>query len=196
MATPVAAVVLAAGLSRRMGNRNKLVLEIEGAPMVRRVVETAAATRLDPIVVVVGSGGADVRQALAGLPVEFAVNVDPTSGLSSSLRTGLEALAGLAPDAPGALVLLGDMPWVEPGDIAALLDAFDAPTPEDVFVPVHGGRRGNPVLWSARYFAEMKGLHGDVGARELLERHAGAVREVPVPGPGVLRDVDTPEALL
>jgi molybdenum cofactor cytidylyltransferase len=191
---PVAGVVLAAGLSRRMGKRNKLVAEIDGKPMVRRVVETALAAGLDPVVVVIGHGAADVRAALDGLPVRFAENVRPEAGLSSSLRVGLCAVEGDPPVA-AAVILLGDMPWVEAGDVRALVAAFDPASGREICVPVHEGRRGNPVLWGRRFIAEITALQGDVGARALLERHEERVREVPVAGVGVLRDVDTSDAL-
>jgi molybdenum cofactor cytidylyltransferase len=192
---PVAGVVLAAGLSRRMGKRNKLVAEIDGKPMVRRVVETALAAGLDPVVVVIGHGAADVRAALDGLPVTFAENVRPEAGLSSSLRVGLRAVEGGNPPVAAAVVLLGDMPWVEAGDVRALVAAFDPASGREICVPVHEGRRGNPVLWGRRFIAEITALQGDVGARALLERHEERVREVPVAGVGVLRDVDTSDAL-
>jgi molybdenum cofactor cytidylyltransferase len=192
---PVAGVVLAAGLSRRMGKRNKLVAEIDGKPMVRRVVETALAAGLDRVVVVIGHGAADVRAALDGLPVTFAENVRPEAGLSSSLRVGLRAVEGGDPPVAAAVVLLGDMPWVEAGDVRALVAAFDPASGCEICVPVHEGRRGNPVLWDRRFIAEMTALQGDVGARALLERHGERVREVPVAGVGVLRDVDTSDAL-
>jgi molybdenum cofactor cytidylyltransferase len=179
-----------------MGHRNKLVLEIDGSPMVRRVAETALAADLDPVIVVVGRGGVDVRRALNGLPLTFAANAEPESGLSSSLRVGVRALSrGVGHGVACAVVLLGDMPWVEPRHVRALLSAFDPEAGRGICVPVHAGRRGNPVLWSARFFSEVAALEGDAGARTLLERHAAYVHEVRVDGDGVLRDVDTPDAL-
>jgi molybdenum cofactor cytidylyltransferase len=175
-----------------MGPRNKLLLEIDGVPMVRRVAGTAIRAGLDPVLVVVGHGASDVRRALEGLPVSFAENEHPEAGLSSSLRTGL---AALPLDVAGVIVLLGDMPWVEARDVTALLEAFDPTASREICVPVHDGRQGNPVLWSSRFFVEMAALEGDAGARALFERHAASVFEVPVAGAGILRDVDTPEAL-
>jgi len=198
----VAGVVLAAGLSRRMG-RDKLLIEVDGAPMVRRVVEAALSGGLRPVVVVVGPEAAGVRSALSGLPVSFAVNDTPEDGLGSSLRAGIDALVGREGDAPadagaradGAAILLGDMPWVEPAHVEALVGAFHPNGGPDVCVPVHAGRRGNPVLWGRRYFEELQAIDGDRGARALLNLHADRVCEVGVDGDGVLRDVDTPEAL-
>jgi len=197
-----AGVVLAAGLSRRMG-RNKLLVPVEGVPMVRRVAEAALAGGLVPVVVVVRGGADDVRQALEGLPVTFAETGRPEAGLSSSLRVGIAALRAhgaansrdTCPAVAAAMVLLGDMPWVESSDVRRLVQAFDPEAGRAICVPVHAGRRGNPVLWASSYFADMMRLRGDVGARSLLQRHAAYVHEVRVDSDGVLRDVDTPEAI-
>jgi len=186
-----AGIVLAAGFSRRMGKENKLLVELDGAPIVRHVASTALAAGLDPVTVVVGHQAEEVGEALAGLTVSLVANALPAAGLSSSLRTGIRALDA---DTRAAIVLLGDMPWVDAADVAGLVDAYDPAAGRDICVPVHDGRRGNPVLWSSRFFQELTRLQGDHGARRLLERHAAAVHEVPA-GPGVLLDVDTPAAL-
>ncbi len=115
-------------------------------------------------------------------------------GMSTSLRTGLRALP---PDSDGALILLGDTPEIDSAVLRALMEAFTGgqATRGRVCVPVRHGRRGNPVLWGAAYFAEMTGLSGDVGAKELLARHAERVIEVPVELDGIFADVDTPADL-
>jgi molybdenum cofactor cytidylyltransferase len=188
----VGAIVLAAGRSRRMGAANKLLLSIDGAPMVARCVDAVLASQARPVVVVTGHEAERVREALAGRGVAFAHNPAPESGLSASLRTGVAALGGAV---DGALVCLGDMPWVTGETLAALAAAFAASAGRAICVPTHAGRRGNPVLWPARCFGEIAGLEGDRGARGLLAVHPGEVCYVPVADAGVTRDVDTPEAL-
>jgi molybdenum cofactor cytidylyltransferase len=188
----VAAVILGAGQSRRMGEANKLLVEVDGAPMVARVVAAVLATRARPVVVVTGHDAAAVRLALSGLEITFVHNPRYAEGMSTSLRAGIEQLGG---DIGGALVCLGDMPRVRPADLEALLGAFDPDGGRTLVVPTWEGRRGNPVLFAARYFPEMCALVGDVGARALLERHAAAVCYVPMGDHGVTLDVDTPEAL-
>lgn len=187
----VAGVVLAAGRSTRMGERNKLLERLEGVPMVARVVDALIGTRLDPVVVVVGHEGDQVRRALRGRPIKIAVNARYAEGLASSLEAGLSALDD---EVDGALVALGDMPLVASRHVEALLDAFDS-SGAGICVPVAGGRRGNPVLFRARYFDEMTRLEGDSGARGLFSKYPEAVREVPLDDDAVLVDVDTPEAL-
>lgn len=188
----VAALVLAAGSSRRMGGRNKLLEEIDGVPLVLRAVEAAARAPAAPVVVVSGPDREALEAVLAGRGVQCVHNPRHGAGMSSSLRRGLEALpAGV----DGALVCLGDMPCVGPQHLARLIAAFDPAAGRDICVPVHGGRRGNPVLWAARYFPEMQRLSGDTGARALIARHAARVCEVEMPDDAVLRDVDTPADL-
>lgn len=187
----VGAVVLAAGLSRRMGAANKLLLEIDGAPMVARCVDAALASTARPVVVVTGHEGVAVRAALTGRELIFVGNPEPAAGLASSLRIGI---AALGEKVDGALVCLGDMPWVRAEHIEALIAAFGANAARPICVPTWERKRGNPVLWPLRHFAEIAALSGDSGARSLLDAHAAEVCYVPVGDPGVTRDADTPEA--
>jgi molybdenum cofactor cytidylyltransferase len=185
-------VVLAAGLSRRMGDANKLLAELDGAPVVARTVEAVLASRARPVLVVTGHEAGRVRAALAGRALVFVHNPDYAKGLSTSLRAGVAALDAAL---DGAVVCLADMPWVRPAHIEALIAAFEASGERPICVPRFGSRRGNPVLWPARHFAAIAALSGDAGARGLLEAHAAEVCEVPVADPGVTLDVDTPAAL-
>ena len=188
----IAAIVLAAGQSRRMGRINKLTAELDGVPMVAHVVDTVAETAAEPVVVVVGHEAERVRDALAGRDVTFVENPDFATGLSSSLKRAIAALPG---DIDGAVVCLGDMPNVSPRHIERLIAAFDPAQDRGICVPTFDGKRGNPVLWDRRYFEEMVEIAGDVGARHLIGSHADAVWEVPMEDGGVLLDLDTPDAL-
>ncbi|MFO0763211.1 MAG: NTP transferase domain-containing protein, partial [Byssovorax sp.] len=189
----VAAVVLAAGRSRRMGPENKLLVEVDGAPMIARVVDVILATRARPVVIVTGHDADRVREALAGRDVVFAHNPRHDEGMSTSLKAGI---AQLGEDLDGALICLGDMPRVRPAQIEALLGAFDPADGRAICVPVWDRRRGNPVLFAARYFPEMRLVEGDVGARSILERHTAEICYVPMDDRGVTLDIDTPEALV
>ena len=188
----IAAVVLAAGQSRRMGRDNKLLAVIDGKAMVARVVDAVLGSPVRPVVVVLGHQAEQVRAALSGRDVIFVVNPDYAEGLSTSLRTGVAALPA---DTDGALVCLGDMPNVKPEHIDRLIAAFNPTEGRAICVPTKDGKRGNPVLWAARFFPEMKTVAGDVGAKHLIGEHADLVREVPIDDPGVLLDIDTPQAL-
>jgi molybdenum cofactor cytidylyltransferase len=188
----VAAIVLAAGRSTRMGAENKLLANVGGTPIVRRVVEAALASQARPVFVVTGYQAQAVRSALAGLEIASAANPDYAQGLSSSLKAGLRALAA---EADGALVLLGDMPRIAAADLDRMIAAFADAGGAAIVVPVHAGRRGNPVLWPRACFAEMLQLEGDAGAGRLLAVHADKVRSIEVGSDAIFTDVDTPEAL-
>jgi molybdenum cofactor cytidylyltransferase len=184
-------VVLAAGRSSRMRGVNKLLSPLAGDPVIARTVDAALASRAATVVVVTGFQAARVRAALVGRDVAFAHNRYYARGLSSSLRHGLKALDAAT---EGALICLGDMPWVSARDLDALIAAF-ARADRPICVPVRGRQRGNPVLWPARHFAELRALQGDLGGRSLLRRYAREVARVPVLGAGVTRDIDTPADL-
>jgi molybdenum cofactor cytidylyltransferase len=188
----IAAVVLGAGKSSRMGGPNKLLAEINGKPLVRIVTEAALASHARPVVVVTGHQREKVEAALAGLPVKFAHNPHYADGLGTSLKAGIAALPA---EADGAIVCLGDMPQVDGELIDRLIGAFDPDHGALVVVPTIDGKRGNPVVWSRRFFPDLMAVEGDVGARYLIGRYTEAVAEVPLTGTAALTDVDTPEAL-
>jgi molybdenum cofactor cytidylyltransferase len=184
----VAAIVLAAGRASRMGS-NKLVAELDGVPIVRRSVAAALASRARPVIVVTGHEAAAVRDALAGLEVTFAHNPSYEGGMSTSLQAGLAAAGAV----DAALVCLGDMPRLAAHHLDAVIAAHQGG--DTIVVPTFDRKRGNPVLWPRRYFAEIASLTGDVGARALIDRHADHVVFLPIDDPAILVDVDTPAAL-
>ncbi|MBN9585685.1 MAG: 4-diphosphocytidyl-2C-methyl-D-erythritol kinase [Afipia sp. 62-7] len=188
----VAAIVLAAGRSTRMGGPNKLLAELNGKRLVRIVSEQALASKASSVIVVTGHQRAEVEAALAGLNVKFVHNPDFAAGLATSVKTGIAAVPEAA---NGAIVCLGDMPLIDARLIDRLVDAFSPERGSLIAVPVAEGRRGNPVLWSRRFFPELMALDGDVGARHLIARHMEAVTEVEVLGNSAFLDIDTPEML-
>jgi molybdenum cofactor cytidylyltransferase len=186
-APKVAAIVLAAGSSSRFGARNKLIEEIDGAPMVVRVAALALASGASPVIAVTGFEAQRVAAPLRALGVRIVHNPLFGEGLSASLRAGLGAVPA---DCDGALVLLGDMPRVELSVVEALLSAFAAHGPDAICVPARNGRRGNPLLWGRSHFPEMEALTGDRGAKQLLDRHAGNIVEVEVATDTIFEDFD------
>ncbi len=191
-AARVAALVLAAGRSSRMGTINKLLINVDGKPMVRHAVDAVREAGLDPVIVVTGHERERVEAALAGLPVRLVHNPAYAEGLSTSLKAGL---AAVPPDADGVLIGLGDMPQVRADDIERLVVAFNPVEGRAIVVPVRNGKRGNPVLWAKRFIPEMQKVAGDVGARHLIGAYPEAMAEVEMPSDGVLTDIDTPQAL-
>jgi molybdenum cofactor cytidylyltransferase len=188
----IAAVVLAAGRSTRMGGPNKLIAEIGGKPLVRIAAEQALASRADPVIVVTGHERERVEAALAGLNLRLVHNPDYAQGLGTSLHAGVAAVPA---EADGVIVCLGDMPQVTASLIDRLITAYDAEKGALVVAPTRDGQRGNPVLWARRFFPDLMAVTGDVGARHVLNSYSEAVVEVPVQEEGAFLDVDTPEAL-
>lgn len=193
MRDPVGTVLLAAGRGTRFGASPKLLSLLDGKPLVRHAAEAAVAADLGPVVTVLGHASAEVRDALAGLPLTLVENPDFADGLSTSLRVGLHSLPG---EVTAALVLLGDMPRVGPGLLLQLAESFrTAPVAPSAVVPVRDGQRGNPVLLNRRLLGSgIASLTGDRGAGPLLAQRDD-VLELPVDEAGVLIDVDTPAAL-
>ncbi len=188
----IAAIVLGAGRSSRMGGPNKLLAEIGGKPLVRIVVDQVLASRARPVIVVTGHQRERVEAALKGLPVKFVHNPHFADGLGTSLRAGVAALPA---EVDGTIICLGDMPQVDAVLIDRLIGAFDPDAGALAVVPTIDGKRGNPVVWSRRFFPDLMTVEGDVGARHLIGRYTEAVAEVPLTGTAALTDVDTPEAL-
>ena len=192
----IAAIVLAAGQSRRMGAINKLAIPVGGSggdkPIVAHVVDAALASKARPVVVVLGHEDAKVKALLAGRDLTFAVNPDYDKGLSTSLRAGVRALPeGI----DGTLILLGDMPKVSAAEIDALIAAFNPVEGRAICVPTHRGKRGNPVLFGAAFFETMADATGDTGAKHLIGENEEKVVEVEMATDAVLADIDDPAAL-
>ncbi len=187
----IAAIILAAGMATRMG-KNKLLIEIDGRPLVARVADAALGAGLTPVVVVTGHEADRMRATLEGRPVAYAHNPDFAAGMAGSLKTGLAVLPA---ETSGVLVCLSDMPDVSSAHIVRIVAAFPADG-RAIHVPTHRGRRGNPVLLGRPFFAEIQTLTGDVGARGLIAKHPDLVREVPMDDDAVLTDLDTAESLL
>jgi molybdenum cofactor cytidylyltransferase len=188
----VAAIILAAGRSTRMGGPNKLLAELGGKKLVRIVTEQALASKASGVIVVTGHQAAEVEKSLQGLKVKFVRNPDFAAGLASSVKAGIAAVPG---NADGAVVCLGDMPLIDAHLIDRLIEAFAPDRGHLIVVPVSDRKRGNPVLWSRRFFNELMTLDGDIGARHLIAKHSEAVAEVAVEGHGAFLDIDTPQAL-
>jgi molybdenum cofactor cytidylyltransferase len=197
----IAAIILAAGRSTRFAARpddaTKLVAALCGKPLVRHAAEAALRSSARPVIVVTGHQRAAVEGALTGLDLSLAFNPDYTAGLSASLKRGVAALPATC---AGAVILLGDMPFVSGALIDRLIEAFaqgcagDPQTPLAAS-PVRAGRRGNPVLIGRALFPAIAALDGDQGARCLLDRVVRRVVLCAVEDDAALIDVDTQAAL-
>lgn len=186
----IAAIVLAAGRSTRMG-ANKLVATLDGRPLVGHVADAARASSAAEIIVVTGHEGERVRELLGGDRLQFVDNPDYADGLSTSVAAGIGAVSGTC---EGALVLLGDMPRITATMIDRMIAAAEAAPEDAIIVATHGGRRGNPVLWPRRYFGRLAAVTGDAGGRSLIAEFGDRIVPVEL-GEAAGIDLDTPAEL-
>ena len=181
----ISAIVLAAGLSSRMG-RNKLMIPFGESTVIRHVVSVLAEAGLGEIVVVTGHEAGLVQGALEGLPCRFVLNESFREGMGSSISSGVRAAS---PDAEGFLIVLGDMPYL---NSILILQVGHIGQTGRIVVPRHGGRWGNPVLFGAKSRGELESLSGDIGARDILLRHADRLLFVEAESERTLEDIDLP----
>jgi molybdenum cofactor cytidylyltransferase len=187
----IGGVILAAGESSRFGSENKLLTPVDGTPVIRRVANIALESPLEEVVTVLGHDADAVAETLQGLPMSTTYNDDYTAGQSTSLRCGIDVGRGSGWDA--AVVLLGDMPFVNPTTVERLIEVYLSGA-GSIVAPQCDGRRGNPVLFDQSLYERLCSVSGDRGGRELVRTHPGTVR-VRTDDRGVLRDVDAPRDL-
>ena len=186
--TNLAAVLLAAGFSRRMGGENKLLKELGGRPLIHYALDTLGTLDLRQLIVVLGTSATHIAPLLPASAV-IVRNDRAGEGMGTSLAAGVSAVDL---SAAGAFVVLADMPFVASADYQALAAAFEAERGEAICIPLHQGKHGHPVLFPARHFAALAACQGDSGARHLLTDPAIRLREVEGCSPGVLADFDDP----
>jgi molybdenum cofactor cytidylyltransferase len=185
----VAAILLAAGSSRRFG-RDKQTALVGAEPLLLRSARLLLEAGFVEPIVVLGERAGEHRALLAGLPVRIIENPNPAAGMASSLVVGLDASLDGANALEAALVTVCDQPAVTASHLRSLVAAWRSGA--GIVASAYGGTRGVPALFDARYFAELRGLKGDRGAGPLLARHADVVT-IPLPGGDV--DIDTPADL-
>lgn len=188
--TGLAAIVLAAGRSRRMGFQ-KLLLPVGDRPLVARLVDELLLTPVSPVVVVTGSDDAQIADALAGRDHVRVRNPDPDGDMLSSVRCGLRALP---PGCSAVLVVPGDSPGTRAPLVRQLVEAH-LRTGRSLVVPVHGGRRGHPLLVGMQHRNALFERYAGLGLRGLLRDHPDEICEVPVDSPDVLTNLNRPEDL-
>lgn len=185
----ITGILLAAGAGRRFGpGAPKLLATL---PDGRTVVQAAAANLLQACGRVIAVTRRDERlmRALDDAGCHVIINEHAVDGMGASLAAGVAASA----DAAGWLIALGDMPFIQPATIRAVIEA---PGREDaIVIPTFHGRRGHPVRFAARFGRELRNLTGDHGARGVIEMHAGEVLMMATDDPGIIADIDTPADL-
>lgn len=184
------AIILAAGSSRRMGKVDKLLLDMNGQPMICQVIQTITILPLDEVVIVTGENHGAITRLMEPFNFKPVFNQHHGDGMGTSLSCGMNAINQ---DLDGLFVCLGDMPSIRPETFHALARAMKDLDCQDILalVPEYGGRCGHPVLFSSKVFPSLAGLSGDEGARHILKELAGRIRHISVPDPGIHDDVDT-----
>jgi len=182
------AVLLAAGLSRRMGERNKLLIPISGEPLVRRTAKAYLEAGV-AVHAVLGHEADLVREALRGFPLTFVQNPNYEEGQPSSVRAGVETLSE---GYDAVLIALGDQAALTPGDISGLLDAFRHHGGAHIVIPYHGEQRGNPVVFPASLLAAMRAQGRNAACRAFIDRHPELTRRYEAPNDHFSVDIDTP----
>jgi len=180
----VAAVVLAAGMSRRMGTPKQL-LRMGGETILERTLKNVRASNVGEIVLVLGHAADDLQKAIATEGLKVVINPDYQQGMGTSLRFGLSAV-----DADAALIVLADQPWISSDTFNRLIECHQERRPQ-IIVPTYRGFRGNPVLLDHSVFHEMQALKGDVGCRAIFGDHTDGILKLPVNDPGILLDIDS-----
>lgn len=193
----LAAILLAAGSSRRYGTDNKLLAEINGVPLICRIARALTSSRFHDIVVVTGYDAALISQALRplGATLRFTHNPQHDDGMGGSIAVGIAALSS---GIDGVLIAQADMPDVDTALIAALCQHFLASGCDHITAPwiaseaEPGGRQGNPVIWPRRLFPELAALSGDQGGKTLIKAAGDAVELVIIHDTSAATDIDTP----
>lgn len=181
-------LILAAGASSRMGDRDKLLEEVAGAPLLTRIVQIAVETGL-PVCVVLPPDRPLRRTALAGLPAREVVAEKAREGMAESLKAGLAHL----PEEADVLLLLADLPEIEGADLTAMIAAHKAYPGQILRATSETAVPGHPVIFPARFRPALMALSGDQGARDLLRAEKARIVAVPLPGQRAVTDLDTPE---
>lgn len=184
-------ILMAAGESRRLG-RPKQLLDHAGTPLLARAADTALATGIRPVIVVLGAGADEIAPRIFREDSTIVRNEDWREGMAASLRTGLQALLDRAPDTEAAILMVCDQPFVTAGLLLQLLQRHRE-TGLPAIASTYAGRMGTPALFHRSLFGELLRLQGDTGARRWLTEHPESVATLPFEK-GAL-DIDTPEDL-
>jgi molybdenum cofactor cytidylyltransferase len=184
----IAAVILAAGSSSRLGEPKQL-LDLGGQPVLAHTLAAVRQTTLAPIYVVLGHAAAEIERRIDLTDIQVLHNPDHLSGQSSSVRVALDALP---PDVAAVVFILGDQPLVEPAVIDRLAHAYRTEK-APIVQPNYREGRGNPVLIARAHFDELAQVSGDTGARPLLQKHRDAVFLVDATEFARPDDIDTRE---
>jgi molybdenum cofactor cytidylyltransferase len=184
----LSAILLAAGESKRMGEPKQL-MPLGSSTLVGQAIDNLLNASVDETIVVVGHKAEEITKTIATKPVKIMLNPNYRQGMSTSIIAGLILVD---PKSQAVMLALGDQPLVASQTINQLIEAFNNQN-KGIAVPTHKGKRGHPIIFAIRYKPELMELEGDIGGREILQRHPEDILEVAVDSESVITDINTQE---
>ncbi len=184
----IAAIILAAGYSRRYGKENKLLANLQGKPVLSHIVDKIALAPLSQRLVVVKPTDSEVASLCDPSAFDIVENKDAANGMGTSIAAGVRNLKR----ADGVMVVLGDMPFITEHTYLTIIDAFHNNPTKTIFAPSCDGRLGHPVIFRRSHFDQLKALSDDTGAKRILAVNKITFFSLPVSDPGVVSDIDAP----
>jgi molybdenum cofactor cytidylyltransferase len=184
----ISAIILAAGVSSRMGQAKQL-LPLGGSTVLAKTIENVRLAAIDELLVVLGASAETIRHQLPPEALKFVLNPDYQEGMATSLRVGL---AAVQEHSNAALIVLGDQPFIRPQTLNQIIEEYRR-TRAQIIIPTHRGNRGNPVLLDRSVFSEVMALEGDIGCRAIFTHHLEDIVKIEVEDEGILLDLDRPE---
>ncbi len=181
----ISAIILAAGESKRMGQPKQL-LPFRGSTLLGQIVENLLQSQAAETIVVLGSQAEKIIPQIAREPIRIVVNPDFEQGMSSSIKCGLNHISEAA---DGVMIVLGDQPLIEKETIDLLIEKHRQ-SERGIILPVYKGIRGHPVIFKMKYKDELLRLTGDIGGKQIVERHPSDVLEVEVDSESVVISID------
>mgnify|MGYP001257439740 CR=1 FL=1 len=189
----ISAVILAAGESRRMGKKNKLLLRIGKEALLVKLVKAVCASDVGQVLVVIGHEAEKIRLELNDFPLSFVNNYNFSEGMTSSIKEGIKEVSQ---NSDGLLICLADMPYINTSEINKLIHAFVQNRIKEkklIVVPVFQGQRGNPVLFSIEFRNDILDHKKESGCKGVIKNHSESVMEIPMDNDNILIDVDNLE---
>ena len=184
----IAGLILAAGGSSRMGDRNKLMMPFQGKPMLNHVVNASLNSNLTQTFVVVGHQSSKIKNLIQSDDIQCVENEQWELGMASSIVTGISQLKQF----DGFLILLGDMPLVTPELINEIIVHGSA---DKIVIPIKDGLHGNPVLFGSKFWNEIKALSGDIGAKKVIQKNPSCIIRINIQSNAIFNDFDTQNSL-
>ncbi|MDH5695074.1 MAG: molybdenum cofactor cytidylyltransferase [Dehalococcoidia bacterium] len=182
----VSAILLAAGESKRMG-KPKQLMPLGNSTIVEQTIDNLLNSKVSEVILVLGYRAKELMKRVATKPVKIVVNPIYHQGMGTSIVAGLNLVDSRA---QAVMLALGDQPFVDSQTINRLIEEFDNHD-KGIAIPVYQGRRGHPIIFSIKYKAQLSGLKGDIGGRDIIKEHPEDIHEVAVSCEGIQIDIDT-----